>query len=260
LAEAGVTWIQPGIESLSTHVLHLMGKGVTSLQNIQLLKYCKKFGVLPSWSILTGFPGEKAEDSYEIERLIYRKITHLPPPQSQCRFTLQRFSPYFQNPEESGILNVRPEEAYAFIYPLPESSLHNLAYNFSFDYRQDVKPPDYEGELTQAVDYWKSCYERGETLVCQIRDAETLLISDSRSSAKFNQITLTGAQKDIYEYCHQIRGFPSIFSYVRGQHNHYPIRERDVRDFLEEMVFLNLMVSENNKYLSLAIPIEDTHV
>jgi ribosomal peptide maturation radical SAM protein 1 len=39
LRDAGVTSIQPGIESFSDNVLTLMRKGVTALQNIQLLKW-----------------------------------------------------------------------------------------------------------------------------------------------------------------------------------------------------------------------------
>ena len=40
LREAGVVAIQPGIESLSDEVLRIMRKGVSALQNIQLLKGC----------------------------------------------------------------------------------------------------------------------------------------------------------------------------------------------------------------------------
>src|SRR5262249_59991911 len=55
---AGVTWIQPGIESLSNLTLQVMGKGTTAIQNIQLLRWCAELGVKPSWNILYGFPGE----------------------------------------------------------------------------------------------------------------------------------------------------------------------------------------------------------
>src|SRR5262249_48286245 len=40
MADAGVAHVQPGIESLSTHLLELMAKGVTGLQNVYLLKCC----------------------------------------------------------------------------------------------------------------------------------------------------------------------------------------------------------------------------
>jgi ribosomal peptide maturation radical SAM protein 1 len=62
LAAAGVTTIQPGVESLSDHVLQLMRKGSTALQNVQLLKWCREHGVRPEWNLLYGFPGETAQD------------------------------------------------------------------------------------------------------------------------------------------------------------------------------------------------------
>jgi len=44
LRDAGVTVIQPGIESFSDRVLQQMKKGVSGLQNVQLLKWCKEIG------------------------------------------------------------------------------------------------------------------------------------------------------------------------------------------------------------------------
>ena len=37
-----------------------MRKGVTAIQNVQLLKWCFEYDVEPSWNILYGFPGERA--------------------------------------------------------------------------------------------------------------------------------------------------------------------------------------------------------
>ena len=39
-----------------------MKKGVSGLQNIQLLKWCKEIGVEPLWNFLLGFPGESPDD------------------------------------------------------------------------------------------------------------------------------------------------------------------------------------------------------
>jgi len=52
LRDAGVMSIQPGIESFGDNVLALMRKGVTALQNIQLLKWCTELGVRPYWNVL----------------------------------------------------------------------------------------------------------------------------------------------------------------------------------------------------------------
>jgi hypothetical protein len=58
LRDAGVLLIQPGIESLSDHVLKLMRKGTTAFRNIELMKWCREYGVKPYWNLLYGFPGE----------------------------------------------------------------------------------------------------------------------------------------------------------------------------------------------------------
>src|SRR4029078_7898919 len=56
LRAAGITRIQPGIESLSDDVLRRVRKGVSALQNIQLLKWCKETGLEVAWNILCGIP------------------------------------------------------------------------------------------------------------------------------------------------------------------------------------------------------------
>ena len=79
LRAARVMRIQPGIESLSDPVLKLMRKGVTALQNIQLLKWCKELGVQPGWNLIWGFPGEPPDEYVRMARLV-PLLTHLRPP------------------------------------------------------------------------------------------------------------------------------------------------------------------------------------
>src|SRR5690606_34378140 len=42
---ANVKMIQPGIESFSSNVLKFMKKGVSAIQNVQLLKFSKEYGI-----------------------------------------------------------------------------------------------------------------------------------------------------------------------------------------------------------------------
>ncbi|MCP5053929.1 MAG: RiPP maturation radical SAM protein 1, partial [bacterium] len=79
LQSAGVKLFQPGIESLDTEILTYMNKGNTLLQNVQLLKWAREYGVLPTWNLLYGFPGENAEAYHRMTRLI-PSIVHLCPP------------------------------------------------------------------------------------------------------------------------------------------------------------------------------------
>ena len=64
MAKAGVTHIQPGIESLSSNVLRLMRKGVRAVQNVNLLRWSQYYGIRVSWNLIWGFPGETAAGLY----------------------------------------------------------------------------------------------------------------------------------------------------------------------------------------------------
>ncbi|HZD95026.1 MAG TPA: RiPP maturation radical SAM C-methyltransferase, partial [Candidatus Sulfotelmatobacter sp.] len=97
LRRVGSKEFQPGIESLNSHVLTLMDKGVKGIQNVQLLRWSREMGFDVSWNIICGFPGETPDDYRQITRWI-RRITHLQPPLVVTRFRLDRFSPMFRDP------------------------------------------------------------------------------------------------------------------------------------------------------------------
>ena len=101
LRDSGVLTIQPGIESFSSKVLKLMKKGVSGLQNIQLLKWCKEIGVEPIWYFLMGFPGESPDDYFEMASLSAR-VCHLPKPSGVNVVRLDRFSPNFNQAGQLG--------------------------------------------------------------------------------------------------------------------------------------------------------------
>jgi hypothetical protein len=63
LHAGGIRRIQPGIESFSTRVLELMKKGVTALENINLLRWALHYRVFTTYNIIWGFPGETVEDN-----------------------------------------------------------------------------------------------------------------------------------------------------------------------------------------------------
>lgn len=255
MRDAGIRMIQPGIESLNTHVLKLMRKGVSSLQNIQLLKYCAEFGVFPGWSIITGFPGETRQDYRQLIDLLPR-LAHLPPPNGNAQFSLQRFSPFFADPEGNGIGNIRPEEVYRFVYPFSGEELSRLAYYFDFDYRQDIIPPAIDQKLADAISEWKTCYEGGASLTCSHTSPTTMVIRDGRPNVTFPTLPLDAGQTVIYEYCDRIRTRDDIIAHLRETLPSRAVRGRDVAEFLDDMVELGFMVHEEQRYLSLAVPQE----
>ncbi|MFF1706748.1 RiPP maturation radical SAM C-methyltransferase [Streptomyces sp. NPDC058252] len=152
LADAGLIYVQPGIESLNSRVLDLMDKGVSGCQNVRMLRDAAETGLSVSWNYLHGFPGETAED---YEPVIHQlpALEHLNPPVDlSARIAIERFSPYFKRPE-LGFTGLRPEEHYRFTYDLPENELYDLAYVFEAPERGIEE--DTVNKLNDAIAAWK---------------------------------------------------------------------------------------------------------
>jgi ribosomal peptide maturation radical SAM protein 1 len=148
--------LQPGIESLSTHVLKLMRKGVTSLQNIQFLKWAREFNIDVHWNLLWGFPGERSED-YRLMSELIPLLSHLEPPKDYGSIYGSRFSPYFENPEDFGVSELKPYGAYKYIYPgFTEDAINNLAFFFTYKIPQETE--QYTKSVKEAIEKWIHVY------------------------------------------------------------------------------------------------------
>ncbi|MFJ6636961.1 RiPP maturation radical SAM C-methyltransferase [Streptomyces sp. NPDC091376] len=156
LAAAGMTFVQPGIESLSSRVLRLMDKGVTGCQNVRFLRDGQEAGLSIEWLYLHGFPGELPEDYDEIISQ-FPALEHLEPPtRKSARIAIERYSPYFSKPE-LGFFPLRSAEFYGFTYALPEAELFDLAYVF------DASPKgigrDVIRRLNEGLQVWIEAHE-----------------------------------------------------------------------------------------------------
>lgn len=244
LREAGILAIQPGIESLSTAILTEMRKGCTALQNIQLLKWCKELGVHAIWNILWGFA---AEDEREYERMarMIPLLAHLEPPQVASSLRLDRFSPYFEHPEQFGIVNARPYPSYSYVYALPESALRNLAYYYTFDYATPRNPFGYTRPLVAAVTAWRE--HKGEADLFMANLGEALVVCDLRPCAARSFHVLAGIARDIYLQCDGIRGAAALAKMFG----------RGTESALESLVDNGLMLKDGDSYLSLAVDLAE---
>lgn len=133
LRNSGVSFIQPGVESLADRTLALMDKGVSAAQNIALLRWCAELGVTADWNLIFGFPGEDLDDYARIFETM-QKLTHLRAPTACSLIRMDRFSPNFARWQEKGFTAVRPMPAYKHIYPLGEERLREVAYFFDYEH------------------------------------------------------------------------------------------------------------------------------
>jgi len=253
LHEAGVNRIQPGIESLSDHVLKLMRKGTTALRNIQLMKWAREFDITVEWNILYGFPGETPEDYRRILDLL-RAIRFLRPPCAAGPIRLDRFSPYHNSPGEFGLTNVRPMKTYRYLYPFDEESLKRIAYYFDFDYESDRDPTGYAAEVVAFVNEWRSSPDAG-TLRSVTRPDGSLVIFDTRPGATVPELTLSGLDQAAYEFCDELQAGSNIIRHLRALFPAVNFSDQQVFEFLKSLVENKLMVTDGHNYLSLALQI-----
>ncbi|HEX4871095.1 MAG TPA: RiPP maturation radical SAM C-methyltransferase [Nevskiaceae bacterium] len=198
LAEAGVEAIQPGIESFDDEVLRLMGKGVTGLHNLAVLKWARLYGVQVLWNFLYGFPREPRA-AYRSQAALFRRCGHLDPPQAVSAIRLDRFSPYQRRPEAYGLEAVRPGWAYAFVYALPEAELMELAYFFDYRHADGREPRRYSRALIGAALAWQRPADPGPRLLQALpTPAGGLEIWDTRHPSARRRHRLTAAEARLY--------------------------------------------------------------
>jgi ribosomal peptide maturation radical SAM protein 1 len=251
LAEAGVERIQPGIESLSDHILRLMRKGTTGMRNVQLLKWAQEYGVAVEWNILYGFPGETAEDYSRVMGML-PALRFLRPPYATGPIRLDRFSPYHNTPSEFGLTNVRPLNTYRHLYPFDDESLGRIAYYFDFDYESGVDPSGHAAAVVAYAGEWKREPERG-TLHAVEGGAGELTLYDTRSGATVPELKLTGLERAAYEFCDEAHPGPKVVAHLRRAFPDAAFDERGVYAFLDSLVANQLMVTDGESYLSLAL-------
>jgi len=256
-AAAGVSAIQPGIESLSTPILRLMRKGVTALQNLRLLKWCAEIGIKPSWNLLYGFPGEPPEE-YERMRELVPLLVHLEAP-SFTPIELERFSPYFEQSNQFGIELLGPLAHYRFLYSLEPKALNNLAYDFEYRYSDGRDPEAYTRELAGAVERWRELKERAAGSLFYRRGPGFLLVQDRRPGLEAADYRFDSVEAKIYLSCDTgtIAALICMQLVIEGDTS---VDEVEIENYLQELVEAKLMYREGNSFLSLAIAARNAEV
>jgi len=247
LAACGLKRVEAGIESLSSKVLSIIGKGVSALQNIAFLKGCREAKIVPVWNFLWGFPGEP-EEAYVNMAKIIPLLTHLPPPNYVGPFRLDRFSPCFEGPKEYGIKQIKPYSSYAFIYPLDEKALSNLASFFTFEYQIPQQTSDYINDLRENILFWKQIYPK--SLLCFSRDEEGVII-DKRSGADEWHIRLDPLTMAVCKACNRPLTIEAIASDLKGIG--FAEDKSKIKQSIINLIKYGIVLKEGEMLLSLVV-------
>jgi ribosomal peptide maturation radical SAM protein 1 len=262
LHDAGMRWVQPGIESLNSELLQLMRKGVSAIQNIQLLKWCNEYGIKVTWNQLYAIPGEKPRHFQSVLQAM-KLITHLEPPDAVVPIQLQRFSPYFTDGPSFGIVNVKPSPYYDLIFPADRVNLKEVAYYFDFKIiGLEGDPEEYITPVREFIERWRESFAAQKTFLVYAKGPGFLTVFDSRAlsagdnGAGVRKYVLRGLLKKIHIFCDQARYFDAILQHVNKARKANPLANVEVQAALDELVKIGLLFREGNRYLTLATPIK----
>jgi ribosomal peptide maturation radical SAM protein 1 len=253
LRHAGVRHIQPGIESLSSHILTLMKKGVKGIHNVELLKWSKYYDIQVDWNLLVGFPGERLEDCQQQIDWV-KSILHLQPPHGMGHIWLERFSPYYTRQDLYPVSDIQPQKSYYYVYPSELVDLTKIAYFFDYQMGDTIGKKAYE-PLHDEVVKWRSRWD-GKSVIPSLtykRAFELIFVADNRWDGHPIVYTYSGPMLALYLFCETRKPLTRCLTFLREKYGHMA-----TEDVLEEAIshFIDrrLMIREDDVVLSLALP------
>jgi ribosomal peptide maturation radical SAM protein 1 len=252
LYAAGVSYVQPGVESLSSRVLKLMDKGVTGCQNVRLLRDAETVGVNLSWNYLYGFPGETEQDYAEIVDQL-PALHHLGPPANSTRLKVERFSPYFDRPE-LGFGDLRPASHYHHIYDLPQDELADLVYIFDSP-NQGIAGACLD-RLRTAVSDWTRAYPRSRLTHCDL--GTHIVLVDTRPGFSWRLLDLTDPlEVTVFRLLDTPHSLPALLRKTAARcadtrESPGEVTQERVTDLLAHWLGLGLVFAEGGQYVHVA--------
>ena len=244
MRKGGLFSIQPGVESLSTHILKLMRKHTTGMRNLELIKWSTYYGINNLYNILLRFPGETAAD-YRAQCEVISQIHHLQAPWAIAKARADRGSPMYTEPESQSISRLVPSPCYDYLFPKDRFDLNRVSYYFEHEMGNTLADSEYD-EIFEAVGTWQHRWRQRPKPYLRYRKGwNTIQIEDGRNCAP--HVTLySDRYARLYEYCADAHSAKEIATEFDGA--------AWVDGAIEEFVERKLMVHLDNRYLSLALP------
>jgi ribosomal peptide maturation radical SAM protein 1 len=249
LSQAGIRRMQPGIESLSSHILQLMRKGVTAIQNVNTLRWALYYDIRVAWNLLWGFPGETAAD-YDQQARLFPHLVHLQPPGHWGPIWMERFSPIFKDRQHFPAHYIRPELSYKYVYP-GHVDLDEVAYFFDYEFENTLPESAYteckqrgrewaekwDGEIRPTLNYWLS--------------PDLLQIEDRRNPEGIGTYNFHPPLSSIYVACSdRPRTVEALIDLLQ-----LTVPRDEVEEALHGFCARGLMMQDGRQFLSLALPI-----
>lgn len=245
LWQMGLRWSQFGIEGLSSRYLKRVGKGTSTIQNLQAMRTCYELGIDNLANLIVDFPGSTA-DEVEDNRANILQYGILYQPLRVVAFEIGIGSTVEQLRDEFGVTNLRNADFWKA--GLPDEVYQRLVmFNKSADFPKADWAP-----VREAVEIWKAAHDAARASdyghVMTYADGGSFLrIVDGRTGSAVSRV-LRGREREIYLQCMEITSRADLAAQFAGA----PGGEAEIDEILARLTGEALMFSENDKYLALA--------
>jgi len=248
---AGMQEVQIGIEALSASLLKRLHKGSTVVQNLETMRNCEALGIANISNLILHFPGSDAQQINETVRNMEFALPYRP--LKPVDFWLGLESPVWQNPGAYGIKAVFNHPYWRYLFPasiIKSMPFMIQAYRGDLGYQKKIWQP-----IRKKIRDWQNSYHAlsqgpSPSPILSFRDGgDFLIIRQRRFQTEPLRHRLVATSRSIYLFCQHHRSMRRI----RSQFATFP--EDKIVAFLKMMVDKKLMFAENEKYLSLAVPV-----
>ncbi len=251
MKNAGVRYVQVGIESLSSNLLFKINKGTTAIENMEIMKNCEATGVINKSNLILYFPKSNEEDVAETLKAIeYAEIFR---PLTTVRFQLGLGSPVMKSHKTFNIKSVFNHKNYNYLFPkhiTRSVTFLNQSYKGDLGFQKKLWGPVKKRILEWEKSYNKLHESPNSVPILTFRDGKDFLIIRKRKEdGEHDTHRLTGASRKIYLFCEKNRTFKEI-------KNKFPkLSGQSIFSFLSMMADKKLIFEDNDRYLSLAVKI-----
>ncbi|MGQ9505792.1 MAG: RiPP maturation radical SAM C-methyltransferase [Thermogutta sp.] len=245
LLRTGLRAAQLGIETFDSKILQGLNKGVRGYQNLQTLKWFAEARIAVEWNILYRFPWETPQTYENLTRLI-EKIPHFPPPLGVGEARMDRFSPFFEHPEQYRMKNPRASRAFRHVFPFSQEVLNRLAYYYEFDADWEV-PQEYVAPFLEAIERWQEGGPHGQ-LTMHWKSDDELIVFDTRNST-MREHRLRGLEAQLYILGDAAQPLQTLAAFA----SHHSLKMEALNGLLQQWIKDNLMIHWDDRFLSLAL-------
>jgi len=251
MRDCGMQKVQIGIEALGSRLLKKLRKGTSAIQNLEIMKNCEALGIENISNLILQFPGSDMRDVTETLRVIEFAMPFYP--LKAVNFWLGMGSPVWQDPKKFGITAVFNHPNWSKLFP--ETICRTLpfmiqAYRGDLTYQKNIWKP-----VKKKISEWQKQYMEihngpGHLPILSFQDGrDFIIIRQRRFQTEPATHRLVGVSRLIYLFCQKHRSLKTVLAKFPG------VPDDKVLKFLKMMVNKKLMFAEDDKYLSLAVPV-----